>query len=84
MTALFDIRTILNIVAYPFRVFRRDTDDFEPYRSRRSVIVSRWERGGDGKLAGTGAAQGVVKDGRVIVAGTIILKTPQEWVPLSV
>ncbi|MFZ0251666.1 MAG: right-handed parallel beta-helix repeat-containing protein [Acidimicrobiales bacterium] len=29
-----------------------------------------------GKLAGTGTAQGVMKDGRVIVAGTIILKTP--------
>lgn len=54
MTALFDIRTILKIVTFPFRIFSRgDSSDFETFHSRRTPIIeSRWRRAGDGKLEG--------------------------------
>lgn len=51
MTALFDIRTILKIITFPFRLVRGDGGDFEP-RQSRNAISQRWRRGDDGKLEG--------------------------------
>lgn len=50
MTAMFDIRTIRNIVALPIRfVLGIGTDGFEA-RAPRTPLVMRWRRGEDGKL----------------------------------
>jgi len=52
MTAFFDVRTILNIVALPFRLFfSRDVAEFDSCRPvNRAGLISNWRRNGDGKL----------------------------------
>lgn len=50
MTAMLDIHTIRNIVAFPIRlVLGMKADGFET-RAPRTPLVLRWRRGEDGKL----------------------------------
>jgi hypothetical protein len=52
MTAMFDFRTIRDIIAYPIRfVLGEDSGEFatRDHASRRPIIM-RWRRGEDGKL----------------------------------
>jgi hypothetical protein len=52
MTAMFDFRTIRDIVAYPIRFVLGDgaSEYGTRDRSSRRPLIMRWRRGEDGKL----------------------------------
>ena len=51
MAAMFDFRTLRDVVAYPIRfVFGRGEYDFDDRPRRRAQLVMHWRRGEDGKL----------------------------------
>lgn len=54
MAAMFDFRTVRDVVAFPIRlVFGSRDSELESYcESTRVPLVLRWRRGEDGKLEG--------------------------------
>ena len=54
MTAMFDFRTIRDIISYPVRfVLGECSGEFATHdRASRRPIILRWRRGEDGKLEG--------------------------------
>lgn len=52
MTAMFDFRTVRDIISFPIRlVFGEGTSEFAAFEHpRRRPLILRWRRGDDGKL----------------------------------